>query len=30
MTEATEDTSAPAVDEEAPVPDEDDLLALMD
>ncbi|KAK3822012.1 MAG: SPOC like C-terminal domain-containing protein [Linnemannia elongata] len=30
MTEAGEDTSAPAVDEEAPVPDEDDLLALMD
>ncbi|KAF9545822.1 ATP-dependent DNA helicase II subunit 2 [Mortierella hygrophila] len=30
MTETTEDTSAPAVDEEAPAPDEDDLLALMD
>ncbi|KAF8944812.1 ATP-dependent DNA helicase II subunit 2 [Haplosporangium gracile] len=28
--EKTEDTSMPAADEEAPVPDEDDLLALMD
>lgn len=30
MTETTEDISAPAVGEEAPAPDEDDLLALMD
>jgi hypothetical protein len=30
MSETTEDTSALAADEEAPAPEEDDLLALMD